>query len=52
MQKIVRERQQTLVMVTHDNNLASYADRQIRIIDGKIVEIIENTPQEYAAQED
>ncbi len=52
MQKIVRERQQTLVMVTHDNNLASYADRQIRIIDGKIVEIIENTPQERAVQED
>ena len=52
MQKIVRERQQTLVMVTHDNNLASYADRQIRIIDGKIVEIVENTPQKPAAQED
>ncbi len=52
MQKIVREQQQTLVMVTHDNNLASYADRQIRIIDGKIVEIIENEPQEKAAQEE
>lgn len=33
MQKIVQKQQQTLVMVTHDNNLASYADRQIRIID-------------------
>lgn len=52
MQKIVREQQQTLVMVTHDNNLASYADRQIRIIDGKIVEIIENEPQDQAAQEE
>lgn len=52
MQKIVRERQQTLVMVTHDNNLASYADRQIRIIDGKIVEIVENTPQKSVVQED
>lgn len=52
MQKIVREQQQTLVMVTHDNNLASYADRQIRIIDGKVVEIIENEPQEKAAQEE
>ena len=39
MQKIVREQNQTLVMVTHDNNLASYADRQIRIVDGKIVNI-------------
>ena len=26
-------------MVTHDNNLASYADRRIRIVDGKIVGI-------------
>ncbi len=41
MQKIVREQNQTLVMVTHDNNLASYADRRIRIIDGKIVSIEE-----------
>ena len=42
MQKIVRERNQTLVMVTHDNNLATYADRIIKIIDGKIVSIEEN----------
>ena len=26
-------------MVTHDNNLASYADRRIRIMDGRIVGI-------------
>ena len=39
MQRIVREQKQTLVMVTHDNNLASYADRRIRIVDGKIVGI-------------
>ena len=39
MQRIVKERSQTLVMVTHDNNLASYADRRIRIVDGKIVGI-------------
>ena len=37
MQRIVKEQDQTLVMVTHDNNLASYADRRIRIVDGKIV---------------
>lgn len=41
MQQIVREQNQTLVMVTHDNNLASYADRRIRIVDGKIVGIEE-----------
>ena len=39
MQRIVKERSQTLVMVTHDNNLASYAERRIRIVDGKIVGI-------------
>ena len=39
MQRIVKERNQTLVMVTHDNNLASYADRRIRIVDGRIVGI-------------
>lgn len=42
MQTIVRERNQTLVMVTHDNNLATYADRIFKIIDGKIVSIEEN----------
>lgn len=42
MQKIVREQNQTLVMVTHDNNLAGYADRIFKIIDGKIVHIEEN----------
>ena len=52
MQQIVRKRHQTLVMVTHDNNLASYADRQIRIIDGKIVDITINTPREDADWED
>lgn len=42
MQQIVREQNQTLVMVTHDNNLATYADRIFKIIDGKIVHIEEN----------
>lgn len=42
MQTIVRERNQTLVMVTHDNHLATYADRIFKIIDGKIVQIEEN----------
>ncbi|MCI8511429.1 MAG: ABC transporter ATP-binding protein [Lachnospiraceae bacterium] len=41
MKKIVREQNQTLVMVTHDNNLATYADRIFKIIDGKIVHIEE-----------
>lgn len=54
MQTIVRERNQTLVMVTHDNNLATYADRIIKIIDGKIVSIEENHKEAdlEAAQEE
>lgn len=54
MQTIVRERNQTLVMVTHDNNLATYADRIIKIIDGKIVSIEENHKEAdlEAARED
>ena len=41
MQKIVREQNQTLIMVTHDNYLASFADRQFHIVDGKITKIEE-----------
>lgn len=41
MRRIVREQQQTLVMVTHDNHLASYADRLFHIVDGKIFKIEE-----------
>ncbi len=36
MQEIVRTQGQTLIMVTHDVRIASYADRQIAIVDGKI----------------
>lgn len=43
MRKIVREQNQTLVMVTHDSHLASFADRIFHIIDGKIVKIEDNT---------
>lgn len=48
MQKIVREQKKTLVMVTHDDHLASYADRIFRIIDGEIVNIIDNRAGEEA----
>lgn len=44
MQQIVREQKQTLVMVTHDNQLASYADRQFHIVDGKIHKIVDKHP--------
>ena len=48
MKTVVRERHNTLIMVTHDNNLASIADKIIRIVDGQIVEVIENKKEEVA----
>lgn len=42
MQQVVRKQKKTLVMVTHDNHLASYADRIFHIIDGEIVKIEDN----------
>lgn len=42
MQKVVREQNKTLVMVTHDSQLAEYADRVFHIIDGEIVKIVDN----------
>ncbi|NLG05467.1 MAG: ABC transporter ATP-binding protein [Clostridia bacterium] len=45
MRAVVREQQQTLVMVTHDNHLASFADRIFHIRDGKIIKIEENNKE-------
>ena len=42
MKKVVREKNQTLVMVTHDNYLAGFADIILHIKDGKIVQIEDN----------
>lgn len=42
MRTVLSQRNKTLVMVTHDNELAALADRQIRIKDGKIIEMVEN----------
>ena len=39
IRKIIHEQNQTLVMVTHDDHLAGFADRIFRISDGKIVSI-------------
>lgn len=36
MREIVQTQKQTLVMVTHDPVIANFANRQIRIVDGKI----------------
>lgn len=43
MRNVVNKHHKTLVMVTHDNQLASYADRIIHIRDGRIIEIEDNT---------
>lgn len=42
IQKISHEQNQTMVMVTHDNHLASFGDRIIHISDGKILKIEDN----------
>ncbi len=54
MKKVVREKSQTLVMVTHDNYLAGFADLILRIKDGKIIETEDrrgmDVPQEIQAR--
>ena len=49
MQKVVREQKKTLVMVTHDNHLATYSDRIFHIIDGEIVRIEDNRQKENSS---
>ncbi|MDE6312305.1 MAG: ABC transporter ATP-binding protein [Lachnospiraceae bacterium] len=52
MKKIVREQNLTLIMVTHDNHLASFADRIFHIRDGKILKIEDNTNKEVLNDEE
>lgn len=40
--RAMRERGKTLVMVTHDPHMAEFADKVIRILDGKVVDISYN----------
>ena len=51
IQKIVRKKNQTLVMVTHDNYLAGFGDRVIHIRDGKIIQIEDNRERNRGSQE-
>lgn len=44
---ICRERNTTLIMVTHDPEMAQYADRVVRLFDGRV---IENTVNEHPAE--
>lgn len=41
--KTVREKGKTLIMVTHDPNMAAFADKIINILDGKIIDIRYNS---------
>lgn len=52
MQSVVREQNQTLIMVTHDNHLASFADKIIRIKDGKIVDMKDNREKQGTVNEE
>lgn len=42
--RIIREHGQTLILVTHDRTIASYADRIVTIQDGDILHVIEKPP--------
>lgn len=43
IQSLMKRNHQTLIMVTHDDHLAQYADRIFRIIDGQIISVEEGT---------
>lgn len=45
---ILREKKKTLIMVTHDPNMAAYADKVIDLLDGRIVDIQQNKRPERA----
>lgn len=49
IKQIARDNRQTIVMVTHDPRLADFADKIIRILDGKIqsVDLVEHPIDEF-----
>lgn len=55
MVRFAREQQQTLILVTHELELASYADRVITLVDGRIVQdqltSVSQTKGAYADEE-
>jgi putative ABC transport system ATP-binding protein len=46
IKKIAIEHHQTIVMVTHDANMAKFANKIIKIHDGQIIEIMEENNNE------
>ena len=52
MQEIVREQDKTLIMVSHDLEVAEYADRIVHMRDGQITEIeVKEPAREQALRE-
>ncbi len=55
IKNILREQNKTLIMVTHDPNMARFCDRVVHLLDGRITDITENSvnsaQQEPAVQE-
>lgn len=51
MVEMCRKHNLTLILVTHDLEIAGYADRIVHIIDGEITSIEENTPVYTPAEE-
>jgi len=46
---VCRERGTTLIMVTHDSEIAQYADRVIRLLDGRVIDnAVQASPKEIS----
>ncbi len=44
LESLVRERGITVILVTHEQNIADYADRVVRMRDGKVVDDVQRRP--------
>ncbi len=52
IRSVCRERGTTLIMVTHDAEIAEYADRVVRLLDGRVIEnLLQENPREIALVE-
>jgi putative ABC transport system ATP-binding protein len=51
LQRLNRERGITIVLITHEPDIAAYADRMVRVRDGRIVEDVPIAARRDAAQE-
>jgi putative ABC transport system ATP-binding protein len=49
IRSVCRERGTTLIMVTHDAEIAEYADRIVKLLDGRVIEnLLQENPKEIA----